>query len=271
MLKSIKEWIEHNRVWWHFVNDNNKPGDRTGNIARHGRFYLHVRNQCLHWAWDHWSRFAHVSLEVGGEYDLIISIAMPPVAYWFAIERLPRAVMAALPLNWRREEMKYPNPRRIELSLHDAAIWWSIWSDAMEWRANDPKWMSGNWHPLDMFFGRHQHKERTIEEREVSIPMPERGYPARVRMAVETWERPRWPWWPMRTEIVRAHIEIPDGIGMPGKGENSWDVGDDATYGMTCEARNVEDGIGKLVAGVLRDRQRRGGSHTFMPSEAPTS
>lgn len=270
ILQRIKDRLQHRNVWWHFVNDNDKPGGTTGHIAREGRFYLHIGGrQELHWSWNHWASFAHAYVELGGEDDLTIGIAAPPVAYWFSVGRLPRALMDALPWAWRREGRGYHNPRRIGIGLHDAAIWWDIWADGHEWRASDPKWMHGSWHPLDTFFGRHEHKERTIEEREVSIPMPERGYPAKVRMAVETWERPRWPFWPMRTEIVRAHIDVPEGIGMPGKGENDYDIGDDATYGLTCEARTVEDGVGKLVASVLRDRQRRGGSHTFTPSSAP--
>ena len=264
LRQAIRETLERHGIWWHTVNDNEKPGDRTGHIARHGRFYLHVGGrQSLCWSWNHWSSFAHADIRLGGEDDLTIGMAVPPVAYWFSVGRLPRALMDSLPWRFKREEQQYPNPRRVGISVHSAAIWWDIWADDHEWRASDPKWMHGSWHPLDTFFGRHQHKECTIEEREVSIPMPERGYPAKVRMAVETWERPRFPWWPMRTEIVRAHIDVPGGIGKPGKGENSWNLGDDAIYGMTCVARTVEDGVGKLVTSVLRDRQRYGGSHEF--------
>jgi len=40
---------------------------------------------------------------------------------------------------------------------------------------------------------------------------------------------------------------------------------------MTCEARPVEYGVGKLAASVMRDRQRRGGSHELTPSSPPVT
>lgn len=269
ILKAIQERLQRHRVWWHWINDNDKPGGETGHIARHGRLVVHFGNNAVRLSWNHGASFAHAYVNVGGEEDVTVGVALPPVAYWISLARLPRAVMAALPMNYLREERRYANTRRVGLSIYDWAIWWDGWSDEGEWRARDPKWMHGCWHPLDAVFGQHAHSERVIEERDVSIPMPERQYPARVKMSLETWARPRWPFWPMRTEVKRAHVDIPGGIGMPGKGENSWDLGDDATHGLTCPASSVEDAIGKVVAGVLHDRQRRGGSHGFAPSEPP--
>jgi hypothetical protein len=50
-----------------------------------------------------------------------------------------------------------------------------------------------------------------------------------------------------------------DPVPFPGKGENSWDCGEDASYGFGCAAETLEEGIGKFVASKLRDRGRNGG------------
>lgn len=94
--------------------------------------------------------------------------------------------------------------------------------------------------------------------------MPEHPYPATVRLFESTWKRPRWPF---ARRMVRAEIEVEGGIPHPGKGENSWDCDDDATYSLTCQARTAEDAVAKLVGSVLRDRRNYGG-RSWRPREA---
>lgn len=48
-------------------------------------------------------------------------------------------------------------------------------------------------------------------------------------------------------------------IPVPGKGENSWDCGEDATYAFSCMADSVEDGIASLVRSILVRRRKYGG------------
>jgi hypothetical protein len=57
----------------------------------------------------------------------------------------------------------------------------------------------------------------------------------------------------------RANLDIERGVPTPGKGENSWDCGQDATYGLTCPASTVEEALASLRASVMRDRERYGG------------
>ena len=122
------------------------------------------------------------------------------------------------------------------------------------------------WHPLDTFFGRTAHSEEVIGTTSTVIPMPEKAYPCTVIMKRETWKRPRLPWASYRH--IRAHIECEDGVPHPGKGENSWDCDDDATFGLCCKADTVEEGIGKFVQSVLRDRRRYGGSVNWQQKAA---
>jgi hypothetical protein len=50
-------------------------------------------------------------------------------------------------------------------------------------------------------------------------------------------------------------------IPVPGKGENAWDMEDDAIHSMGCVANSVDDAIIKLLNSVNRDRVRYGGAH----------
>jgi hypothetical protein len=58
---------------------------------------------------------------------------------------------------------------------------------------------------------------------------------------------------------MRVDLKIDKGIPHAGKGENSWDCGDDATYGMCCAVKNIAEGVGVLVGSVLHDRVKYGG------------
>lgn len=60
------------------------------------------------------------------------------------------------------------------------------------------------------------------------IQMPEGDYPATFTFEKATWARPRWPF---KKTLYSTDVDIPMGIPESGKGENSWDQGEDALYG----------------------------------------
>jgi hypothetical protein len=50
-----------------------------------------------------------------------------------------------------------------------------------------------------------------------------------------------------------------DPVPFPGKGENSWDCGEDATHGYYGPAASIEDAVGNLVTSTLKRRRKYGG------------
>lgn len=159
----------------------------------------------------------------------------------------------------RRSDQKYTNGRTLGFSIDSSCAYLELWHDPMESRGQDPWWwrMSMYWYNLP---GRPVCKTEVLEERDVMIPMPEKSYPAQAKLMLYSWTRPFW----FTKHLKRVQIDIPSGIPFPGKGENSWDCGDDAAYGMTTgECRSIAEGIGMLVGSVLNDRVRYGGWGNF--------
>ena len=148
--------------------------------------------------------------------------------------------------------------RRIGIRVFDWALWWDGWAPTMSWNSKDPWWLHFSWHPLDTFFGRMKYESTELSRTETVIPMPEKSYPCVVVMTADTWKRPRLPWYSHK--ITRAKIDCKEGVPFPGKGENAWDCDDDASHGLTCPAKTVEQGIAAFVESVLRSRRRYGGS-----------
>jgi hypothetical protein len=148
--------------------------------------------------------------------------------------------------------------REISLSFHNGGVWWKLWRDPMGgWSSRDPtRWRDSNFNFVDFFLGRSKCTVRTVEERDVIVPMPEKPYPAHAKLEEYTWKRPRW----FSKQLLRVSIEVPNGIPHAGKGENSWDCGDDATFGITTrECRSIPEGVGVLVGACLRSRVKYGG------------
>lgn len=149
--------------------------------------------------------------------------------------------------------------RQFEVAVHDGCVWiehpWI--RSGGEWRRDDPWWKKQIvLHVSDWLLGRVRHESREIEHREVFVPMPEGCYRAKARREVSTWRR-RWyvpaktrdSWW----------VEIPGGIPFAGKGENSWDCGDDGLWGTGgTDGMTLEETIGCVVGSVLRSRKRYG-------------
>lgn len=244
----------------HWQNLSDTPGKERHGFW-HGRAWLrfseHAR-QSLRIEWLHGRISAGMSLRFDrSEREAQVHIALPGFTYYLSVDGLPRRLFELLPMKWKREEHG-GYERQIGVRFNDGAIWVDLWSDPMDWRSSDPKWMQFSIHLDDLIFGKTKYSTRTLEERAIKIAMPEGMYDATAKREASSWLRPRWPWRPFSKRRITVQIDIPTGIGIPGKGENSWDCGDDAIFGKSCSAETIEEAIGKVIASALKTRRERG-------------
>jgi len=184
-----------------------------------------------------------LTLDSGGDHDALLHLGLPPVDLYLSAEhRFLRGLT-----DGRRE---------LSLHLHDWAAWWCVWVDGHSWSRSTPRWRQGSFHYLDALLGDYEHSERPLVERDVEVHMPEGKYAGHCLITEGTWRRKRWPF---ARRVVRAKIEMTEPVPVPGKGENSWDCGQDAIHGSTFPAASVAEAVGKFVGDVLRTRERYGG------------
>lgn len=215
----------------HWQNLNEKHG-KTG-FPWHGRAWFGP----FHVEWCFPARFAHLSAGRSDE-RVNFGIACLLFAVWFGWDRFKRC-----------------ERREFRVAFEDGAARFSLWHNPHDWNSRDPWWMQTySFHFADFFMGRQKHTKETIETRDVLIPMPEGSYPATVEFVRAKWKRPRW------FALVKtcADVKMDRGIPFEGKGENSWDCGEDAMNSMWTPAASIEDAIGKVVASVMKDRRRYG-------------
>jgi hypothetical protein len=130
-----------------------------------------------------------------------------------------------------------------------------VWpTDAM--LRNGIRW---RWDPKvkDRLLGRREYSTVELEKIQTSVSLPEGQYPAEVTIIEERWQRERMPW-PSRVKRA-SHIEMGVPIPVPGKGENSWDCGDDGIYATGSSSPTVSGAVSSMVASVLRTRERYAG------------
>lgn len=248
-------------IWFHCQNLNERKNGQKGTILRHGRAWLHFgHDNCIGWSWNFGTHFFHAYAEIGGwgsETDLTVSLATPLLAFWFHVERLwPKWIK-------RKINEKRMDDIEVRFGVHDWSLWWSLWHPVDSWSSRTPKWRHGSFNILDFVLGRNKYSESEISISQVNVSMPERDYPASVKIFESTWKRPRWPF---NKRMIRADINLEVPIPVPGKGENDWDIDDDAIHSMTCPASNVEDAVTRVRESALKDRIRYGG-YNWIPKE----
>ena len=275
-MKKTSRKEEEPRFHWHWQNLNDKPSGRQGWGIRHGRAWFHWGKRSLHVEWNLWSHFCQAILHIqDDDDDLLLALAVPPVALWIGESNIiPKRW---LPHVWVPENGTWPsgmkrggywrvNERDIGIKVHHGTIRFSLWEPCMEWSSAQPWWWTFSYGWTDIacrLFGREQYSERVIDTVSIQIPMPEKSYPGTCKVFESTWKRPRW--FPKR--MVRYEIDVPGGVPFPGKGENSWDCGEDATFGLTCPASKPEQAVARFVESVLNNRRRYGGSLDWKPTE----
>jgi len=228
------------RVHWHGIRDG----------RHHGRFFVHFYTPNHKSVGFEWALFRiRCGIGVDVDEDVTFGLSLPLLgSFYLSFEGFLRK-------HYYRE---------IRLAIHDRALWWNFWTDLHEWSSRTPKWRQGSWHPIDTFLGRAKYSKEVLAEEPVVIPLPEGPREATASTALATWKRPRW----VKHQRYFVDIEIPRGAPFPGKGENSWDMGEDGIFGMATEGRSVEKAIARVVERVLENRRRYGGSRDWKPTEA---
>lgn len=149
----------------------------------------------------------------------------------------------------------------------DPCIHWNLWT--YEDNGEDYGWREGTIFLQNIIFGDLQSEfVKDSEPSPISISMPEGVYPAFYQYESVVHNRKRWlksisfP----RTEITfdSSKFEGNVGIPYPGKGENSWDCGDDATFSFGCPNHSYTIAIHNLTEYVMKKRRN---NKNWRPSE----
>lgn len=285
-MKSIgRERNGYHRLWWYGINDNTRQAARgaevKGSMLRAGRFFLNYFG--LHLLKLSWSFFggrvlgglrdwltADVQIRFSDDEDrgITFHLSLSRLASVWITLPLPRALLTPWMINDRVFGVRLGYIGDIAWILFAHAEWAEDCGMTDYYRRQNPRrhtnaqlwpgWeVKLRWPPvLTWLFGRAKTDKRVVSVTPVEIPLDGRTYPATV--ALEAWEtrRARWPWAYRRR--LSSNIEVPAPPRFAGKGENSWDCGDDGIYGMSSSELSPASVVGQYVKRVLENRERYG-------------
>jgi hypothetical protein len=242
---------------WHWHNEN-----ANGSGLLHGRAWFYLTDNLVfnpEWTFGAKSSHTGIGIKFGGD-ERTVQLHLG-IAHLFG---LFLSLDGAWPRRWRFG--KYgEQEREFAVSWYEGHFNISIaydWTEGSHYGDGRDIWTqpgSRHWSicPMDILFGRPKYQERVIETVPVDVAMPEGSYHGTCKIFESTWVRPRLPWFPRR--LRRSTVDIPKGIPVSGKGENSWDCGEDAIFGQTSATPTVNAAIGELVKSALSTRERYGG------------
>jgi hypothetical protein len=239
---------------------NLTKADGQGKFPWHARAWLHLSSQSTaRVEYNIKSDFHHIGIAVDpSDGEIKAFIAFAPFAVWFALE------------DYKLIERLLPgiNEREVSISAHNKCIYWSFWMDPQRGRSDEPAYRRGSFAWDDFVFGKQTIEREVIKATErVAIPMPEGVYLGNSTIERFTYRRPRARTLTKTMASVtmdprenKAFKPIP----VPGKGENDYDIDEDALYSMS---RQVEpnathaDAVAEVVRSVLKTRWQRGGKN----------
>ncbi len=238
---------------------------------RHGRAWLRIGKPVeltLEWCLAGRARSCHLGAVLFGDETMVSAhVGIPRLFdFYFGLTR-----------HWSRKRIlprsKSGHGWEIGATIHGGALWINLFHEVFSgFSTRDSFWKRRTFTitPMDLIFGHRVYNSEEIEMVVgVLIPMTEGTYQGTAKRTRDTWTRPRWPWYPLTIERRSWSLNVEGGIPHPGKGENSWDCGEDATIGMGSSKVELEGAVADFVEIVLRNRRRYGGSLGWVPKDRP--
>ena len=196
--------------------------------------------------------FSHLllSITLGGEEFFHFNIGLGLFSIYFSLH-IPFIYSRIAPhFNWWNTWKSY----NTGINIHDWTIWVRLWHN------EDYDQLKRSWslNLERLFLGNTTYSNQEICSSYFELKLPERLYIGTAKLSRVNWVRDRFPW--LKKSIIRCELNVPEGIPIPGKGENDWDLEDDKSYSFSSELTgSIEDSINKWIDYTISRRLKHGG------------
>jgi hypothetical protein len=235
---------QENRHWWsrgkwHFRLECNLLNDAK---FLHAEIRLNAIDGCSG---------VQIALSIRKLFDVWFTFDHPSLKRWMPTKRTKSYSRQRIEEYW-----DMPIEKNIGVSWHSRTFWWSLWETSGEWSRRQPWWWGGSFDPKRFLLGKAKHSKENEIGVKATITMPEGEYKVIGSQYTSVWRRSRWP---IPKRLKRFDIEFEPPIPVPGKGENSWDLDDDAIFGATIAGQTIEEILNKERDSILNIRERYSG------------
>jgi len=217
-----------------------------------------------------WKSHPSIYLQVDGDERCVVFHFGLGFGIWLTFENF-------LPKKWYPSYVsKHGNgvlgcEKEISFKIHGGSFWWCLWKD--DDSSFRTSWRKGAFHFMDKIKGKHTYSKTEIERKQFILPFLEGNYNVEVIKSdrLDMW--PRWPKSKMISFEVKAgyyneeKVWVDKGVPVEGKGENSWDCDEDATYSISFpghpyrkDIKSCYDSALYFWHSMMKSRERRGGA-----------
>lgn len=199
----------------------------------------------------------HLGIELGTGEGTAIGLMIAPWLFFLHLNYSNWKIYQAIRDAVKRPDETYGDGREIGIAIVEEYIWVDLWKDPMMSKSVDPWWWHISINLADILLGKVRYEKVAVDAGECEIDMPEGRYPATFKLVHQTWRRPRWPFVRRQKSVW---FEIPYGLPFEGKGENSWDIGMDATFGtgQPYDGEHIHTLCDRVALSNLEERQKHG-------------
>lgn len=203
----------------------------------------------VEWCFGKRAHFLSAYIGIGGEDGITFHAGIPYLfALWFCFSL--RFFSRFMP----------DDEYQTGITAHEEFIWINVWRNEMSSRE---AWLHWTFDWKTFFFGKQSYKNRVLNEFRSIVVMQEGDYSCTVLIEESTWKRPRWK------AIIHnyATFKFDNPVPIPGKGENSWDLDDDAFLQMSVRlapGQTITEAA-KDIAAKIRQRRERYGGKNWLP------
>jgi hypothetical protein len=243
------EKVEEREPFLHtfFIKDDKLPKWRGGRYFIYIGQYRKGGRRSLGLEWTSGLRsWLGLRLEWGGEeQDAQLMLGLGLATIWVT------------PESWLSWEHRVKTQHTIGSMYYRGAITTHLWSEKKYGNHISREYYIRPWDKIkDKILGKREYSTEVLSTHNEAITL-DKEYPVVVSMKIATWKRPRWrPYKLYRPEI---EMEIP----VPGKGENSWDCGEDSINGVTMAGRKIPYTVEEVLVierdSILKTRMKYGG------------
>ena len=143
----------------------------------------------------------------------------------------------------------FQDEKTLGLNIHHGCIWLYLFR-------NEGGYLNRRCYSFDLIdflLGMYTYNHETLSTENITIALPEGNYKGTASITKETWSRERFTF--KKKEVIKCEIEVPEGITVPGKGDNDWDQGDSKTYSLSFpHSGGIDEAVDYFTKSILNRR-----------------